>query len=106
MKKVKLPGIRTTNRMLRHVSRESALRECLRHDRKAIYSGLLHLTRELGWKDRAAWHAFKEVYGVEPRPQDKGPPTTPPDALRTWFSLRPKWKRSNSKKGLSNDHTK
>lgn len=53
-----------------------------------IYRGLIGHARHRRWKDGWAAHAFRELYGIWPRPQDKGEPTRPPVALEEWISTR------------------
>jgi hypothetical protein len=55
---------------------------------REIYRGLIGHARHRRWKDGWAAHAFRELYGIWPRPQDKGEPTRPPVALEEWISTR------------------
>jgi hypothetical protein len=87
---LKLPSEQSTNLLLKKLDRDAALRGCLHHGPRRIYTGLLHHTREQKWKDGSASHMFKEIYGMWPRNQDKGPPMPPPIELRAWIALRPK----------------
>lgn len=95
---LRLPGRRSLNRVIKRVDRKVALQACLHHDPRRIYCGLLHIARERGWKDGTAYHAFVEIYGVEPQRLDRGPPMPPPIELKEWISLRPKWKRPTKQK--------
>jgi hypothetical protein len=87
---LRLPGQRTLNMLSKKADRDAALRGCLRHGPRRIYSGLLHHARSRGWKDGSAYYAFIEIFGAAPRRRDQGPPVPPPLELKAWISLRPK----------------
>jgi hypothetical protein len=87
----RLPGERSLAFLSEKIERDAAWRACLPYGPNVVYRGLVHLVRKRGWKDGAAYHAFKEIYGTEPRAQDRrGEPITPPSELAKWFWLRPK----------------
>jgi hypothetical protein len=73
----RLPGERSLNLLSGELDRDAALQACLCHGPKAIYCGLLHYARARGWKDGTAYYAFIEIYGTEPRRQDRGEPKEP-----------------------------
>ena len=85
-----LPGQRSLNGLIKKANRDAARRGCLHHGPRRIYAGLLHHTRGQRWKDGSASHLFKEIYGMWPRDQDKGPPAEPPAELKAWIALLPK----------------
>lgn len=87
---LKLPGELSVNTLINEAKRDAALQGCLQHGPRRIYSGLLHHARQQGWKDGAAAHLFKEIYGTWPRDEDRGPPIEPPPAVLEWIQLRPK----------------
>jgi hypothetical protein len=87
---LELPRQRSLNGLIKKANRDAARRGCLPHGSRLIYAGLLHHAREQGWKDGAASHLFKKLYGTWPRNQDRGPPIEPPDTMREWISLLPK----------------
>jgi hypothetical protein len=86
----KLPGQLSANLLCKKMDRDVALQGCLHHDPRRIYGGLLHHAREQKWKDGWAYYRFIEIFGVGPRPRDKGPPAEPPKELEDWISLLPK----------------
>jgi hypothetical protein len=60
---------------------------------REVYCGLLWYARHRRWKDGWAAHAFREIYGMWPRSQDKGEPARLSPELEAWISTRPKkWK--------------
>lgn len=59
-----------------------------------VYAGLLAYAQRRGWKPGWAAFAFKEIFGVWPRRQDRVEPAMLGDFLiEDWVALRPKRKR-------------
>jgi hypothetical protein len=91
---LRLPSEQSMNLLLKKADRDAALQACLHHGPQRVYAWLLRHVREQGWKDGAASHMFREIYGAWPRDQDKGSPMPPPIELRAWIALRPKKARA------------
>jgi hypothetical protein len=87
---LKVPGQRSLDTLIKNAERDAALQGCLHYGPQRIYSGLLHHTRGQGWKDGSASHLFKDIFGMWPRDQDRGPPAEPPAELKDWIALLPK----------------
>jgi hypothetical protein len=91
-----LPYQRAVNRVERRWRRDAILHQLWDLGPAAVYGGLLHYatgrTKPNGqpW-DAPGWakHAFKEIYGVEPRPRDRAGPKALPDFLiEKWVAGR------------------
>jgi hypothetical protein len=66
---------------------------------REVYCGLLWYARNgphRPWKDEWAACAFKEIFGIWPRPQDKGEPKRPGIELEEWIAKRRKPRRSEA----------
>jgi hypothetical protein len=60
-----------------------------------VYCGLLwhaHHGAHRPWQKPDGWaaHVFRELYGLWPRPQDRGEPMRPSIKLERWIASRPK----------------
>jgi hypothetical protein len=73
------------------------------HAPGTIYCGLLWYARNgphRRWKDEYAACAFKEIFGIWPRPEDKGAPERPPIELEEWIIARQKRRRQSPGKAI------
>lgn len=89
------PGERTLNAIDRELRLDAVLTEVRALGRKAVYGQLLWFANMMvatkGWRPGAEYHMFKEIYGTEPRPQDKCAPIyCIGGPVETWIALRPK----------------
>jgi hypothetical protein len=67
---------------------------------REIYCGLLWYARHgphRRWKDESAAGAFRDLFGMWPRPQDKGAPVQPPVELEQWVIARQRRRRDGTK---------
>jgi hypothetical protein len=65
-----------------------------------VYCGLLWYARNgphRRWKDEWAACAFKEIFGIWPRPGDKGEPARPPIELEEWINTRQRRRRQKAR---------
>jgi hypothetical protein len=90
------PGDRTLKAIIRRHDRDVLLGEVLRLGPTAVYRGLLGHARDLGFNDGWAAHAFKEIFGAWPRPQDRAEPTLPPVEVEEWIASRARRRRRNA----------
>jgi hypothetical protein len=86
----RLPGERSLNLLARRLHRQVALQGCLPLGPKSVYAGLLGHARARKYSDGWAYFKFIEIFGSEPRQQDRGPPVPPPPELQAWIALLPK----------------
>ncbi len=90
-----LPLHRAINRIERRAHRAAALHRLWDLGPAAVYSGLLHYatgrTKANGqpW-DAVGWskHAFEEIFGARPRPQDRNVEPQSNPAVNEWASVR------------------
>lgn len=68
------PGERGVRSLDRDNSTDVLLQDIRRLGPRVVYGGLLWYARFRGWKEGWAAHAFKEIFGTWPRPQDRGEP--------------------------------
>jgi hypothetical protein len=90
------PGQRKLKALVRRNDHDARVVVLLRLGPKAVYGGLLWIRDQRGYRRGWEKHAFRELYGTEPRPQDKGEPLRPPVALEEWVNARPKKKKRRS----------
>jgi hypothetical protein len=93
---LRYPGERTFKALVRRNDHDALLLALVRLGPKRVYAGLLGHARHHRFKDGWAAHAFKEIFGTWPRPQDRGQPTRPPVELEEWVSGRPRRKRRSA----------
>lgn len=66
---------------------------------REVYCGLLWYARNgphRPWKDGWAAHAYREIFGIWPRPEDKGEPACSTVQLEEWIAKRRKPRRSEA----------
>jgi hypothetical protein len=85
-----LPHQRAINRVERRWRRNAALHQLWDLGPATVYAGLLAYAKARGWKDGWAFHAFQEVYGAKPRPQDRNGESEPLAdlAVERWATTR------------------
>jgi hypothetical protein len=91
---------RRERRFLRLANRADILRTLASMPPSEVYAGLLWYARNRRprrWKDGWAACAFKEIFAVWPRPQDKAEPACPPVELELWINARPKRRRQKAR---------
>jgi hypothetical protein len=85
------PAYRRARRCQRLAHKTSNLLALAAMSLREIYCGLLWYARHgphRRWKDEFAACAFRDIFGVWPRPQDKAEPARPPIELEEWINTR------------------
>lgn len=92
------PGERTFKALVRRNDHDARVTALLQAGSRRIYAGLLWIREQR--KYRWGWekHAFRELFGVEPRPQDRsGAPVQPPVELEEWVVARQRRRRRKAR---------
>jgi hypothetical protein len=98
------PGERELNAIERDLRLEAILTDVVALGRKRVYGELLWHALHKGWAKGWAYHAFIEIYGTEPRPQDRcAPICCIGGPVEQWIALRPKKARSNKQRRREHD---
>src|SRR5262249_60561903 len=64
-------GKSAANGLVRDARREQVLEDLSAAGPQAVYAGLLAYALARNYKTGWAYYAFKEIFGAEPRPQDR-----------------------------------
>jgi hypothetical protein len=94
---LRYPGERTFKTLTRRADQDDLLLALLRLGPKHVYAGLLWVQQDRNYARGWVGHAFREIFGTWPRPQDKGAPAQPPVELEAWISARPKRRRPKAR---------
>jgi hypothetical protein len=87
------PAYRRARRCQRLAQKTSNLLALAAMSPREIYRGLLWIRNQRKYRPGWEWHAFRELFGTEPRPRDKGEPVRPSIELEEWINARQKRKR-------------
>jgi hypothetical protein len=89
------PAERRLNQLVRESKRKALATYLRQHGPKAVFAGMLWyaLNQHSEKAEGYASHLFRELYGIWPRPCDRGEPDEfPGTELEEWIALRPKRK--------------
>jgi hypothetical protein len=84
------PGERIIRRIVRQWRQDRLLLRLHQAGQRDVYAGLLAYAKAKGWKPGWAYFAFLEIFGAEPRPQDRRaePKTLPDFLIEEWAARR------------------
>jgi hypothetical protein len=83
-------GKSTADGLVRDARRDEVLEELSVAGPQAVYAGLLAYALVRHYRPGWAYYAFKEIFGAEPRPQDRRvkPQTLPDFLIEEWVAGR------------------
>ena len=83
-------GKSTANGLVRDARRDEVLEELSAAGPQAVYAGLLAYALARHYRPGWAYYAFKEIFGAEPRPQDRRvkPQALPNFLIEEWAAGR------------------
>ena len=93
------PAYRRARRCQRLARKTSNLLALAAMSPRDVYCGLLWMRKQRKYRPGWEKHAFRELFGIEPRAEDKGgAPVRPPVELEEWINTRQKRKRASPTK--------
>jgi hypothetical protein len=94
---LRYPGERTFKTLIRRNDHDAHVLALLRLGPKRIYAGLLWIRDQRKYRPGWEKHAFREFFGTDPRPRDKGAPARPPIELEEWINTRQRRRRPKAR---------